>query len=324
MAPDNKKTEVAMKEVDYSHGEKVTVACIIGNIALTALKLVAGLLGSSKAMVSDALHSASDIVATSVVLIGIRIAKKPVDKEHPYGHGRVESITAAFVGIVLVFAAIMIIGAIVESIITHSFTTPGFLALGAAVLSIVVKEIMYRVTYASGEKIGSESIMADAWHHRSDAYSSVGSFLGILGSMAGKWLGIPLLEYLDPIAGAVVACFIFKIAYDILKLSVKNLMDSSPHEAKLDSIKETALAVEGILSVPQLKARYLGQRLYVDIEIEVCAGITVEAGHGIADCARERIIGVIEDVYEVNVHVEPQRGSADADAPNENGDTLSY
>lgn len=315
-----------MKEVDYSHGEKVTIACIIGNIALTALKLLAGLIGSSKAMVSDALHSASDIVATSVVLIGIRIAKKPIDKEHPYGHGRVESITAAFVGIALVLAAVLIIEGIVESIVSHSFTTPGFLALGAATLSIVIKEIMFRITYAAGKKIGSESITADAWHHRSDAYSSIGSFLGILGSMIGKWTGVEFLQYLDPIAGAVVACFIFKIAYDILKLSVKNLMDASPHDGKLESIKQAALSVEGIISVPALKARYLGQRLFVDIEIEVCSGITVEAGHDIAETARVCIINDIDDVYEVSVHVEPERVSVSADttAQSENGDTLSF
>jgi cation diffusion facilitator family transporter len=296
-----------MKEVDYSHGEKITVACIIGNVILTVLKLLAGLLGGSKAMVSDALHSASDIVATSVVLIGIRIARKPVDKEHPYGHGKVESITAAFVGVVLVFAAILIIEGIIESIAAHTFATPTFLALGAAVLSIAVKEVMYRVTIKAGKRINSESIIADAWHHRSDAYSSIGSFLGILGSMIGKWFGIGFLEYLDPIAGAVVACFIFKIAYDILKSSIKNLMDSSPHDEKLNSIKDAALGVGGILSVPQLRGRYIGQHIFVDMEIEVSSGITVEAGHDIADSVREHIINTIEDVYDVNVHVEPQR-----------------
>lgn len=296
-----------MKEIDYSRGERVTVLCIIGNIVLSALKLLAGIFGGSKAMISDALHSASDIVATSVVLIGIKIAKKPVDKEHPYGHGRVESISAAFVGVVLVFAAIYIIIGIIESIAAHSFSTPTFLALGAAVFSIVVKEIMFRITYSAGKKIGSESIMADAWHHRSDAYSSIGSFLGILGSMIGKWTGVAFLQYLDPIAGAVVAGFIFKIAYDILKLSVKNLMDSSPQDGKLNSIKDAAMSVDGIISVPQLKARYSGQRLFVDIEIGVLSDITVEQGHCIADSARERIIEVIEDVYEVNVHVEPQQ-----------------
>ncbi len=299
-----------MKEVDYSYGEKVTFACIIGNILLTALKLLAGLFGNSKAMVSDALHSASDIVATSVVFIGIRIAKKPVDKEHPYGHGKVESISATFVGIALIFAAIFIIEGIIESIINFSFSTPTYLALIAAIVSIAVKEIMYRITYAAGKKISSESIMADAWHHRSDAFSSIASLIGILGSMAGKWLGIGFLAYLDPVAGAVVACFIFKIAYDILKVSVRNLMDASPHDDKINSIKDAASVVEGILSIPQLKARYIGQYIFVDMEIEVDSSITVEAGHDIADRVRTVIIDNVDDVYEVNVHVEPNQNKS--------------
>lgn len=297
-----------MKKVDYKQGERITIACIIGNIVLTTLKLLAGLFGGSKAMIADSLHSASDIIATSVVLIGIRIAKKPVDKEHPYGHGKVEPIAAAFVGVTLIFAAYMIVKGIVESIVTHSFATPTFLALSAAVLSIVVKEAMYRVTYAAGKKIGSESIIADAWHHRSDAFSSIGTFFGILGSMVGKWLNIHSFEYLDPIAGAVVACMIFKVAYDILKHSIKGLMDSSPDSPKIKSIREAAVNVDGVISVPSIKARYMGQHLFIDMEIEVDAEITVEAGHHIAAMVRDGVIKNVAEAYEVLVHVEPIGG----------------
>ncbi|MGI5848491.1 MAG: cation diffusion facilitator family transporter [Christensenellales bacterium] len=296
-----------MKTIDYRHGEKITITCILGNIVLSLLKFAAGVFGNSQAMISDALHSASDIIATSVVLIGIRIARKPVDKEHPYGHGRVEPIAASFVGVTLVIVALMIIKGIVESAITHSFSTPTFLALIAAILSIVVKEAMYRVTYAAGKKISSKSMIADAWHHRSDAFSSIGSFLGILGSMIGKWLNISFLSYLDPIAGAVVACLIFKIAYDILRDSIKSLMDASPRDEKIQSIKDIALSTKGIISVPQIKGRYVGQHLFVDIEIEVKPDITVEAGHDIAAQVRKKILDFIDDVYEVIVHVEPER-----------------
>ena len=234
---------------DYANGERVTIACIVGNILLTALKLLAGIFGGSKAMVSDALHSASDIIATAVVLIGIRIAKKPVDKEHPYGHGKIEPITAAFVGVTLIFAAIIIVKGIIEAIIAHTFTTPTVLALIAALLSIIVKEAMYRVTFSIGKKIGSEAKKADALHHRSDAFSSIGTLIGISGSMIGKWLGIGFPEYLDPIAGAVVACFILKIAYDILKHALKGLMDSSPDEEKIKRIIKTASDVSGTYRV---------------------------------------------------------------------------
>lgn len=295
-----------MKEVNYKTGEKVTIACIFGNIVLSALKLAAGILGGSKAMVADALHSASDIVATSVVLVGIKVAQKPADREHQYGHGKVEPIAAAFVGITLVVAAILIVKGIVDSIIQHTFTTPTFLALGAAVVSIVVKEAMFRITYSTGKQIKSEAIIADAWHHRSDAYSSIGTFIGILGSIIGGKLGIPFLQYLDPIAGAVVACMIFKVAYDILKHSIKGLMDSAPDSEQLNKIGGVVSEIGGIVSVPDIKARYIGQRLFIDLAIEVDAKISVDEGHTIAEHAKSRIIEHVPDAYDVMVHVEPK------------------
>ncbi len=290
---------------DYRRGERITVACIIGNVLLTAFKLLAGIFGRSQAMVSDALHSASDIVATAVVLVGLRIARKPVDSGHPYGHGKVEPIAAAFVGVTLVFAAIVIVAGIVESIAAHTFTEPTVLALGAAVLSIAVKEAMYRVTDAAGRRIGSEAVRADALHHRSDAFSSVATLVGIGGSMAGRWLGIGFLQYLDPIAGAAVACFIFKVAYDILKHAVKGLMDSAPEKEKLRGIHEAAVATEGVCGVSAVKGRYIGHQLFVDMEIEVASALTVEEGHDIAVRARERVLAACADVAEVLVHVEP-------------------
>ncbi len=294
-----------MKTVDYSQGERITIACIVGNIALSLFKLLAGVYGGSKAMIADAMHSASDIIATAVVFVGIKIAKKPVDKEHPYGHGKVEPIAAAFVGVILVFAAILIVRGIAVSIAAHSFAAPSPFALVAAAASIAVKEAMYRITYAAGKRIGSESIVADAWHHRSDAYSSIGTFLGILGSMAGRQLNIHLLEYLDPVAGALVACMIFKVAYDILKHSIKGLMDSSPDSDKIEKIRDAVEGIEGVLSVSWIKARYIGQHLFVDMEIGVNAGLTVEDGHSIAEHVKMRVLESIQDVYEVLVHVEP-------------------
>ena len=296
-----------MKDIDYKKGEKITIACIIGNIVLSALKLVAGIIGGSKAMIADSLHSASDIVATSVVLVGIKVAQKPADSEHPYGHGKVEPIAAAFVGVTLIFAAFIIVKGIVESIINQTFGTPTFLALAAAVVSIVVKEIMFRITYAAGKKIKSESIMADAWHHRSDAYSSIGTFIGILGAIIGGKFGIRFLQYLDPIAGAVVACMIFKVAYDILKHAVKGLMDSSPEGEQLMKIWDAAAGIEGVVTVSDIKARYIGQRLFIDLEIGVDSERSVDEGHTLAAFARSRIIDSVPDAYEVMVHVEPRR-----------------
>ena len=297
-----------MKTIDYTHGERVTIACFIGNIALSAFKLFAGIFGGSKAMIADALHSASDVAATIVVYIGIKIAKKPVDEEHPYGHGKSEPIAAASVGAILIFAAFAITKSIIESIITHSFATPSFVALIAAIASIVVKEGMFRITHDAGKKINSESIVASAWHHRSDAYSSIAAFFSILGSIIGKKLNIRFLEYLDPIAGAVVACMIFKVAYDILNHSLKGLMDSSPDSAKIENIRETVCGIDGVLSVPWIKARYIGQHLFVDMAIEVESELKVEEGHDIAVQARKKVLDEIKDAHEVLVHIDPVNG----------------
>jgi cation diffusion facilitator family transporter len=293
------------QRASYKKGEIITIVCIIINIILTLFKIFAGLTGNSKAMLSDALHSVSDIVATVVVLIGIRIAKKPVDSEHPYGHGKTEPIAAAFVGITLVFATFAIIKGIIVSIINHSFTTPSFIAVAAALASIVIKEAMFRITYSEGKKINSISIMANAYEHRSDAFSSIGTFFGILGSIIGSRLNIHLLEYLDPLAGAVVASLIFKTAFDILKHSIKGLMDSSPGIEKIKSIKDTAMNIDGVISVSWVKARYIGRYLFVDMGIGVAPFITVEEGHNIAALAKEKLMQDIQEVAEVLVHIDP-------------------
>ncbi len=300
-----------MERIDYSYGEKVVIACIVGNILLSLFKLLAGIFGNSKAMLADALHSASDIVATSVVLVGIRIAKKPADSEHPYGHGKMESISAGIVGVLLIFAAVSIIKNITESIVDHSFGTPTFLALVAAVISIIVKETMYRISFNAGKRINSEAIIADAWHHRSDAFSSVAAFLGILGGIVGSRLGISYLEYLDPIAGVAVACLIFKVAYDVLARSFHGLMDSSPEDEKIRSIREEVTNTEGVASIPMIKGRYVGQFLFIDMDIEVDPKITVEAGHDIAERVKIKAIETVADVCEVMVHVEPCRKRED-------------
>ncbi|NLC69454.1 MAG: cation transporter [Clostridiaceae bacterium] len=294
-----------LQGADYKKGEIITIACIIINVALTIFKLFAGLAGNSKAMISDALHSFSDIVATVVVLIGIKIAKKPVDSEHPYGHGKTEPIAAAFVGITLAFATFAIIKGIIESIINHSFITPSYIAVIAALVSIVVKEAMYRITYSEGKRINSISMMANAHEHRSDAFSSIGTFLGITGSIAGSRLDIPFLEYLDPLAGIIVASLIFKTAFDILKHSMKGLMDSSPGTEKINSIKDTVMNIEGVISVSWVKARYIGRHLFVDIGIGVAPFLTVEEGHDIAALAKERLMQNIKEIAEVLVHVDP-------------------
>lgn len=294
-----------MNSIDYKRGEKITLLCLMGNIFLSIFKFITGILGNSKAMVADALHSISDVVATIAVYIGIKIAKKPIDQDHPYGHGKVEPLASFFVGIVLFFAAITVIERIIQSIITHTFTTPSFIALVAAIISIIIKEIMFRITYTEGKKINSESIMANAWDHRSDAYSSIATTVGIGFSMIGDHFNILWLEYMDPLAGAVVAFMIFKVAYCILKQAVKGLMDSSPEPHVLDEIEYIILECEEVYGIPWIKARYIGQHLFIDLALEVDAQMTVKEGHAISTEIEKKIKNEIKDAYEVIVHIEP-------------------
>lgn len=294
-----------MQSANYQKGETITLICLVGNIVLSIFKLIAGIMGNSKAMVSDALHSTSDVIATIVVYIGIRIAKKPIDKEHPYGHGKVEPLASFFVGIMLVIAAFAVIKGIFDSIMTHSFTTPSSIALIAAIISVIIKEFMFRITYSEGKKINSESIMANAWDHRSDAYSSIGTSLGIAASMIGKQMNIPYLGYMDPLAGAVVAFMIINVAYNILKQSVKGLMDASPGTEVINQIEVVVLGIEEVACVPWVKARYIGQHLFIDLALQVNPDITVHEGHYISEKAEKIILKEILYAYEVIVHIEP-------------------
>ncbi|MCG8481747.1 MAG: cation diffusion facilitator family transporter, partial [Clostridia bacterium] len=235
----------------------------------------------------------------------IKIAKKPIDKNHPYGHGKVEPLAAFFVGIVLFFAAITVTERIIQSIIAHSFTAPSYIALIAAFISIITKEIMFRITYAEGKKINSESIMANAWDHRSDAYSSMATALGIGASMIGHHFGILWLKYMDHLAGTIVALMIFRVAYCIIKQAVKGLMDSSPEAHVLDEIEYIILECEDVLGVPWIKARYIGQHLFIDLALEVDANMTVKEGHTISTEIEKKIKSEVKNAYEVIVHVEP-------------------
>ena len=302
-----------MKKVEYGQGEKVTLACLVGNILLSIFKGIAGYLGGSKAMIADAFHSASDVLATIVVYFSIKIAGRPVDKGHPYGHGKIEPLAAAFVGITLVIAAYFIVKGIIESIVAQSFNAPSIIALIAAVVSIVVKEIMYRETYKVGQKLNSDSIKANAWDHRSDAYSSIGTFFGILGSIAGKHLGIDFLKYLDPVAGILVASLIFKIAFEILGGAIKGLMDAHPGDDKLEDIWKVVESVEGVVSIDWIRARYIGSHLMVDMAIVVDAKKSVHEGHVIADAVRDRVLEKVNNTGEVLVHVNPASDNNDAD-----------
>ncbi len=287
--------------------EKITMLCIIGNIALCLFKGFAGYAGGSKAMLADAYHSLSDIIATLVVYISLKISGRPEDADHHYGHGKVEHLSAAFVGLTLVAASAFILRDILAAISAGIPSAPSPIALVAAGVSIFVKEIMFRVTCAEGEKIRSDAVLANAWDHRSDAFSSMGAFAGIAGSMVGDILHIPQLRYLDPVAGIVVVFLIIKIAVTILKEAIKKLMDSSPETEKMDLFTDILLEVEGIEAVTWIKARYVGKNVLVDLAIEVDAHKTIEHGHFIAQNAKSALMDHCHYIGDVIVHINPYR-----------------
>lgn len=292
-------------KIDYKKGERITNICLVGNILLCAVKFCAGIFGRSQAMVADAMHSASDVVATAVVLLGVKIAQKPHDRSHHFGHGKIEYITAAFVGFTLIYAAVQISYSIIVNIASKNISTPTFFAFAAAILSIVVKEMMYRATMKVGQQLNSESIKANAWDHRSDAYSSIGTLIGIGGSILGSYIGIGWLRYLDPIAGGVVALLIFKVAIEILLKAFHGLMDGSPDSEVLEQIHAAATSFPETRELPYVKARYTGPNLWIDMAIRLDAGLTIQEGHEIAEAVRFAICDKISNIDHIIIHVDP-------------------
>ncbi|MGQ9629701.1 MAG: cation-efflux pump [bacterium] len=294
---------------------------IWGNVVLTLFKAIGGILGHSTAMISDAAHSASDLVATATVLLSLRIARKPSDATHPYGHGKVESIAAAAVGVILTGVGLAIIWSAVKSVVAilsgDLGEAPRVIALVAAFVSIVTKEAMFRYTYRVGKRINSPAVVASAWDHRSDAYSSIGTLAGIGGALLGDAVGYPVLHILDPIAGAIVAVFIIKIAVDVMRDAINGLMDASVSPEILGRIRDVAIGVDGVQDVHDLKARQIGSEIRVDMDLEVKPDATVVEGHNLVEDVRSAIWRNIEHVGTVKVHVDPSGGGELAPARRE-------
>ncbi|MGN1267060.1 MAG: cation diffusion facilitator family transporter, partial [Dorea sp.] len=251
-------------ETDFQKvANKVSFITIIGNLALSVIKLIAGIIAHSNAMISDAVHSASDVFSTFVVIIGIKLASKKPDKEHPYGHERMECVAAIVLAVVLFITGIGIGMDALKNILNGNYSNlqiPGILALIAAILSILTKEGMYWYTRYYAKKIDSSALMADAWHHRSDAFSSIGALIGI----AGARLGFPIM---DSIASLVIFLFIFKATFDIFKDAIDKMVDHSCDEETENQIRDCVMENENVLGIDLLQTRIFGNKIYVDVEI---------------------------------------------------------
>ncbi len=291
-----------MKEIDFEKtAVRVSMVSIIGNAVLSAFKVLAGFIAHSGAMISDGVHSASDVFSSVIVIIGVKLSAKKSDKEHPYGHERMECVAAIILAAVLLVTGLFIGDSALDKLIGGKYDSlemPGILALIAAVISIIVKEGMFWYTRYYAKLLDSGAVMADAWHHRSDALSSVGALIGI----AGARMGMPVL---DPIATFVICLFILKAAYDIFKDAVDKMVDHSCDDKTEEKMRECVLAQEGILGIDMMHTRIFGNKIYADIEILVDGRKTIDEGHEIAEKVHSEIEEKFPKIKHIMVHVNP-------------------
>lgn len=280
---------------------RVSFITIVGNVLLSIIKLLAGIIAHSNAMISDAIHSASDVFSTIIVIIGIKLSARKPDKEHPYGHERMECVAAIVLSIVLFITGLGIGSTAVKNITSGSYNTlqiPGILALAAAILSIVCKEGMYWYTRYNARRIDSSALMADAWHHRSDAFSSIGALVGI----AGARLGFPVM---DSVASLVIFVFIIKAAYDIFKDAIDKMVDHSCDDKTEKEIRDCVMGNKDVLGIDLLQTRIFGNKIYVDVEIRANASYTLKEAHEIAESVHNDIEKNFPKVKHIMVHVNP-------------------
>jgi len=295
------KSADAISEEFKSVATRVSVVSILGNSALSIFKFLAGIFAHSGAMISDAVHSASDVVSSIIVIIGVRISGREPDKDHPYGHERFECVAALLLSMILAIVGFEIGISAVNTIRnsgTEEIKVPETLALVAAIVSIVAKEAMFWYTIAAAKRIRSTALKAEAWHHRSDALSSIGALIGI----AGARMGVPVLE---PIASLVICLFIFKVAFDIFKNAIDQMVDHRCDDEIEEALRDCALAQEGVLGVDMLNTRMFGARVYVDIEIRVDGELKLVDAHEIAERVHDAVEKRFPEVKHVMVHVNP-------------------
>jgi cation diffusion facilitator family transporter len=279
----------------------VTVVGLIVNILLTTVKFWAGIVGHSQALVADAIHSLSDTISDLAIIIGSYFWSKPADADHPYGHRRIETIITLFVGLMLVLAAVGIIRQAFLTMHGSHHVRPALITAAVAALSVVVKESLYRWTRQAGEKCRSGAVIANAWHHRSDAMSSIPALLSIVGSIM-----LPGMAFLDRLGAVVVALFILQAAHKIMLPGLKELIDTSADDEICRQIREIAMQMPEVRDIHRLRARLSGARLYVDLHMVVDGDITVRHGHEIGKAVKNRIINSNLQVVDVIIHLEAQ------------------
>jgi len=282
----------------YQQGKKISIISLLSNTLLALLKISIGFFANSKALIADGFHSVSDMASTIIVMASIKFSETPADKNHPYGHEKAEALGTNILAVILILTSFFLGRDAVLTIVDGNIAEPGSWALVAAFISIVVKELLYRFTIKIGEEINSRGLIADAHHHRSDAFSSIAALIGIGGAKLG-------FRFLDPLAGLVVAFLILKVGYEIMRDTSYELMDGRPAKEKINQIREYAAAISGVLEIHDIKLRSYGPNYIVDLKIVVEDQLSVVEGHNIACRVENKIINNSEDVKDVMVHVDP-------------------
>lgn len=281
-------------------GRKVTLVGALVNGILILFKFLAGIFGQSQALIADAVHSVSDLFTDIVVLIGIQIGRKPPDENHPFGHARIETMASAIVGLALIATALYLGIEATLNIYRHTEYHPNILALIGAGVSIALKEALYHYTVHTGRRIKSQLIVANAWHHRSDAFSSVAVLLGVAGTLIN-----PDWHILDSFAALLVSFFIIKVGLDILWRSLREFTDAAPHPEILSKISLCARSVEGVIDMHDLRVRTSGGLYQMETHIVVDGQLTVVEGHKIAKAVESCLTEEVEDLDRVIIHVDP-------------------
>lgn len=282
----------------FTHATRVIQIGFWINAVLMTMKLLAGYFGRSEAVFADGMESAADFIAILSSLIALRIGSRPFDKQHPYGHGKAESLSALVVSLVIFSTGGWILFRSIHTIIDRDFTNPGVVAVAAAFLTIIIKEALYRYSFRVGTSLGSPAILAAAQDHRKDAITSISTLIGVTGAFFG-------LQILDPLAAGLTALFIFHIGYITFMKAANELMDGQPVDVGVESMTKLAEGVSGVEHVHEIRCRRSGQYVIVDLKLDMDPEMTVKRSHTIATEVKKRIFEAFPSVGDVMIHINP-------------------
>ena len=299
------------KDVRFKKAEFAAMVGVVGNILLAGLKWGVGIYANSKALVADAVHSASDVAGSLAVYIGLKAAKAPPDEDHPYGHGKAESIAAIIVAVLLMLVGVEIGRSSFEAFF-HPIEPPKSIAIVAVVVSIIVKEGMFRYKYKLGKQLKSDALIVNAYEHRSDVYSSIAALIGISAAVLGGIFGIGWLEYADPVTGLLVALLVIRMAWKLGKESIHNTLDHVLHDEDTEEFRTVVQSIPEVKNLDELHAREHGHYVIIDLKISVDPHITVEQGHRIGKSVKKKLMEN-KNVQNVLVHINPYSESGSSE-----------